>query len=347
MGNIVVVILIVLAIIILPSIRVIGPTEIGLITKRFGFKRLSEDNPIAFNGEAGYQADLLMPGFRFKLWLLYKVEKFPWVQIHAGEIGVVIAQAGQPLPIGAKSAVFKPEFGDFSNLRDFVRAGGQKGVQRPVLSPGTLAPIHPVGFMVLTKHRIYGVPISRELATQVGRGRPLTLEHFGLAPERLNLTRIEPQHASASGEVMDVVGIVTTYEGDPLPMGDIASRLGGFQDMLDLERQGRTDSELMQAILNTKNGMHNNYQDFQAFLDNGGKIGLQHDPFPGECRDRADAGGQAGRGRGGEGVCRVADRGHVRRRVQVRHDRQTRPPRYLAGGAAHRQVPDQPALLPG
>jgi regulator of protease activity HflC (stomatin/prohibitin superfamily) len=279
MGNIVVVILIVLAIIILPSIRVIGPTEIGLITKRFGFKRLSEDNPIAFNGEAGYQADLLMPGFRFKLWLLYKVEKFPWVQIHAGEIGVVIAQAGQPLPIGAKSAVFKPEFGDFSNLRDFVRAGGQKGVQRPVLSPGTLAPIHPVGFMVLTKHRIYGVPISRELATQVGRGRPLTLEHFGLAPERLNLTRIEPQHASASGEVMDVVGIVTTYEGDPLPMGDIASRLGGFQDMLDLERQGRTDSELMQAILNTKNGMHNNYQDFQAFLDNGGKIGLQHDPL--------------------------------------------------------------------
>ena len=25
-----------------------------------------------------------------------------------------------------------------------------------------------------------------------------------------------------------------------------------------------------------KNDVHNNYQDFQAFLDNGGRIGLQH-----------------------------------------------------------------------
>jgi len=272
------VVLIVLAIVILPSIRVIGPTEIGLVTKRFGFKRLSEDNPIAFHGEAGYQADLLMAGFRFKLWLLYKVEKFPWVQIPAGEIGVVIAQVGKPLPIGAKSAVYKPEFASF-NLQTFIHYGGQKGVQRPVLPPGTLAPIHPVGFLILTKHRVYGVPVSPDLLSRVGRGGQLTLDHFGLQPEQLNLTRIEPQHATAEGEVFDAVGIVTTYEGDPLPMGDIAGRLGGFGDVHQLEHQGRPDSELMQAILNTKNSLHNNYQDFQAFLDNGGKIGLQHDPL--------------------------------------------------------------------
>ena len=55
----------VMAIIIFPSIRVIGPTEVGLVMKRFSLKKLSDDNPIAFRGEAGYQADLLMPGFRF------------------------------------------------------------------------------------------------------------------------------------------------------------------------------------------------------------------------------------------------------------------------------------------
>ena len=49
-----------LAIIILPSIRIIGPTEVGLVTKRFSWCKLSEGNPIAFRGEAGYQADLLM-----------------------------------------------------------------------------------------------------------------------------------------------------------------------------------------------------------------------------------------------------------------------------------------------
>src|SRR5512135_3289236 len=144
-------VLLVMAVVVLISLRKIGPTEVGLVVKRFSTRRLSNDNPIAFAGEAGYQADLLMPGMRWKLWPLYQVEKFPWIQVPAGEVGVVIAQVGEPLPIGAKSAVYKKEFGDFSNLRSFLAHGGQKGVQRPVLSPGTLVPIHPVGFLVVTK----------------------------------------------------------------------------------------------------------------------------------------------------------------------------------------------------
>ena len=89
----------------LMSIRRIGPTEVGLVTKRLGWRRLSKDNPIAFDREAGFQSDLLMPGLRFKAFLVYAVDKYSWVQVPAGEIGVVIAQVGQPLPIGAKSAV--------------------------------------------------------------------------------------------------------------------------------------------------------------------------------------------------------------------------------------------------
>jgi uncharacterized membrane protein YqiK len=97
-------VVVVFVVLILPSIRVIGPTEVGLVVKRFGFKKLPDDNPIAFKGEAGYQADLLMPGWRWKFWIPYKVMKFPWVEVPAGEIGVVVAQAGRPLPIGAKNA---------------------------------------------------------------------------------------------------------------------------------------------------------------------------------------------------------------------------------------------------
>src|ERR1700760_4562012 len=134
----------------LKSIKTIGATEVGLVTKRFGFGKLSQDNPIAFRGEAGYQARLLMPGLRFKLWPVFGVKKFPWVQVPAGEIGVVIAQVGAPLPIGAKSANYKPEFENFSSLEKFIAGGGQKGVQRPVLTPGTLLPIHPVAFLVVT-----------------------------------------------------------------------------------------------------------------------------------------------------------------------------------------------------
>jgi uncharacterized membrane protein YqiK len=99
------------------SLHRIGPTEVGLVLKRYSSRKLTKDNPIAFNGEAGYQADLLAPGLRWKLWPIYSVEKYPWVQVPPGEIGVVIAQVGQPLPIGAKSAVYRKEFANFSDLR--------------------------------------------------------------------------------------------------------------------------------------------------------------------------------------------------------------------------------------
>ena len=67
------------------------------------------------------------PGLRFKLWPVFGVKKFPWVQVPAGEIGVVIAQVGAPLPIGAKSASYKPEFENFSAARDVHRRRRAKG----------------------------------------------------------------------------------------------------------------------------------------------------------------------------------------------------------------------------
>jgi len=73
------------------SIRTIGPVEVGLVRKRFSARKLSAGSVVAFNGEAGYQARLLMPGVQFKLWPLYDVSRHPMVQIPAGQIGVVIA----------------------------------------------------------------------------------------------------------------------------------------------------------------------------------------------------------------------------------------------------------------
>src|SRR5207302_3615285 len=261
------------------SFRRIGPTEVGLVTKRFSWKKLSQDSPVAFDGEAGYQADLLMPGLRWKLWLLYAVNKYPWVQVPAGEIGVVIAQVGQPLPIGAKSAVFRKEFGNFADLRNFVTRGGQKGVQRPVLPPGTLVPIHPVGFLVVTRSQVYGLPVSSELRSKIGKDGSLTPTSVGLQPEQLELVRIMPQPRGKDGSTVDMVGIVTTYEGDPLPSGDIANRLCVFNDVDKLERAAANDAEIIERLLGSKNELHNNFQDYQAFLDNGGRIGLQHDPL--------------------------------------------------------------------
>lgn len=263
---------------IVKSIRIVGPTEVGLVRKRFGFKKLSANCAIAFEGEAGYQAKLLMPGIQFKLWPLYDVTRHPMVQIPAGQIGVVIAQVGEPLPVGAKSGVFKPEFDNFHDVAAFVSGGGQKGVQRPVLPPGTVVPIHPVGFLVITKDTVFGVPIDERYATLERRG-DLKPESFGLNPEALDVVRIQPKDCGA-GRVVDMIGIVTTFEGPPLPKGAIANRIGDFGEIAELQaKPGTADSELVESILAVKNEVHNNYQDFQAFLDSGGRIGLQHDPL--------------------------------------------------------------------
>jgi hypothetical protein len=194
-------------------------------------------------------------------------------------VGVVISQVSAPPPIGAKSAIYKKEFGNFSNLRSFVTGGGQKGVQRPVFPPGTMAPIHPVGFLVITKNQVYGLPVSSELRVRTAKAGRLTCDALGLRPDQLDLVRIEPRPVDKSGALRDSVGIVTTYEGDPLPSGDIAGRLGGFEDIDRMEKASASDGEIIEVLLGNKNKLHNNYQDFQAFLDNGGRIGLQHDPL--------------------------------------------------------------------
>ncbi|HLK62170.1 MAG TPA: SPFH domain-containing protein [Bryobacteraceae bacterium] len=271
----------VMLILILMSIYSIGPTQVGLVRKRFGAK-LPGDDPVAFRGEAGYQAQMLMPGLRFKFCLVYAVSKHPWVQVPAGQIGVVIAQVGKSCPMGAKSAIYRPEFGNFSDLRIFIEQGGQKGVQRPVLPPGTLAPLHPMAFLVITKPEVFGVPVASDLSTLARSKGRLTYHAFGLEEKQLEVTRISPRPSEA-GRVVDMIGIITTLEGQPLPAGDIASRLGGFTDITEMEEgdggAGITDARLIETILGNQNDQHSAYQDFQKFLDLGGRIGLQHDPL--------------------------------------------------------------------
>ncbi|MGA1982994.1 MAG: SPFH domain-containing protein [Acidobacteriaceae bacterium] len=278
MGILLVVLTFSLLVVVFWSFYSIGPTQIGLVRKRFG-KKLPGNNPVAFAGEAGYQAELLMPGIRFKFLPFYAVTKHPWVQVPAGQIGVVIAQVGRPTPIGAKSGRYDSAFGNFTDFRAFVEKGGEKGVQRPVLSPGTLAPIHPVAFLVITKPQVFGVPVSDEYR-RLAVTKTLSYMAFGLEPWQLDVTRIAPMPTGQGGKVLDMIGVVTTLDGEPLPAGAIASRLGGFSDVSEFEgKDGVTDFQLMAMILGSKNDQHNNYQDFQKFLEAGGKIGLQHDPL--------------------------------------------------------------------
>ena len=257
------------------SIIRIGPNEVGLVIKRWGREKKSSDGPVSHHGEAGYQADLLMPGIAFRIWPINRVEKHPWVQIPTGEIGLVVAQVGAPLPTGWKSGIYKREFGQFTDVRAFIDHGGQQGVQRPVLPPGAIVPLHPLAFLVLTESRSFGLPVNSEYRDKFGPAL------FGLRAEDLTLKVIEPHRVKEAGieKTIDMVGIVETLEGEPLPSGDIAGRLGRFDDVKKMETDQRRDSEVADLLIGNQNERHNNYQDYQKFLDAGGRIGLQHDPL--------------------------------------------------------------------
>src|SRR3954454_611291 len=262
MGAFLVVVVVVVRVVlaVMRSLHSIGPAEVGLVTKRLG-RKLQDDQLIALNGEAGYQAELLMPGLRIKLWPIFAVRRFPWVQIPPDHTGLVIAQVGDALATGAKSAVYKPEFGSFADVRAFLSNGGQRGVQRPVLPPGTTVPMHPVGFVVLTTAGVFGKMISEATAQ---------------ALEQIEADALKVVHITPQGDT-DIVGVVTTLEGPP--SGDIASRIGGFSDVSAMEAAGGSAISVIQAVLRAKNDLHDNYQDYQRFLDSGGCIGLQHDPL--------------------------------------------------------------------
>ena len=161
----------------------IGPTQQGLVQRNFGNKKLGAGEIIALKGECGYCADTLSPGWNFVPAIIYSVSKHPIPNIDPGELGLVVAQTGAPLPQGARTAAYNDQFGDFEELRKFLQNGGQKGRQRRVLRPGTYK-IHPVGFLVITASKVYGVPMDPELRRQARQGE-LTYQSFDIKSEEL------------------------------------------------------------------------------------------------------------------------------------------------------------------
>jgi uncharacterized membrane protein YqiK len=194
----------------------IDEREVGVVIKKFGRSKLPPGQLIALDGEAGYQADTLAPGLHFGYWFFqYRVLKVPMMRIPAGEIGLVLANAG--MAISSERILGKAVPCDnFQDARAFLLNGGEKGRQLALLTAGTYR-INTALFTVITA------------ATAAG---------FDLAPEQLHVYGVEP----------DAVGIVTTLDGRPIDPGEIAG-------------------ELVPA--------HDNFQNGQAFLDNGGRRGLQ------------------------------------------------------------------------
>jgi len=168
---------------------VIGEQESGLVIKKFGHS-LPPGRLIALNGEAGYQARLLSPGWHFGLWRWkYKVIRIPVVQVRTGEIALVVAKDGEAIP-SERILGREVDCDRFQDAEAFLRHEGERGRQISFLTAGSYR-INPALFEVISARNA---------------------QAHGLDPSELRVREISP----------DQVGIVTTLDGRPITAGDLA-----------------------------------------------------------------------------------------------------------------------------
>ena len=175
---------------VLMGIVIIREYQVGVIIKKFARRSLAAGELIALNGEAGYQADTLPPGIHYGYWFWqFRVIKAGMVVVPAGELALVVAASGAPIP-SERILAKVVDCDNFQDARRFLLGGGEKGRQIAILTAGTYR-INPVLFKVITAE---------------------TASHHGLDPVELQLTSIRP----------DMVGIVTVLDGRPIDAGEIA-----------------------------------------------------------------------------------------------------------------------------
>lgn len=171
------------------GVRVIREDESGLLIRRYG-RALPPGRIIARDGEAGYQARMLAPGWHFPVWRWkFKVVRVPLVVVPPGEVALVVAADGRPIPTERVLAKDVP-CDCFQDAEAFLSAGGERGRQLAILTSGSYR-INPALFTIVT-------------ASQA--------RLYDMKPEDLAVYRVSP----------DRVGIVTTLDGRSIPDGDLA-----------------------------------------------------------------------------------------------------------------------------
>src|SRR5215813_10966299 len=171
------------------GLRVIGPSQSGLLIKRYG-PELPAGHVIALDGEAGYQARMLGPGWHFPVWRWrYRLVKVPVVVVNPGEIALVVAADGRAIPAG-RVLGREVRCDSFQDAEAFLRGGGERGRQLAILTAGTYR-INPALFEVVT-------------AANAAK--------HGMLPMQLHVYHIG----------QDKQGIVTALDGRAVPAGDMA-----------------------------------------------------------------------------------------------------------------------------
>jgi uncharacterized membrane protein YqiK len=263
---------IVTGVILVPGIVQIGQNEIGIERKKFG---RPTSYLIAFDEkEAGWQAKTLNPGLHWRVPWLYEIHKEEAVCIAPDKIGTVEAKDGAPLSPGQNFGKVV-ECNNFQDAQAFFTNQGQRGKQRAILNTGIyrintklfaieirdVIRIHPdqVGIVEakdgapLSPGQNFGKVVecndfqdAQAFFEKEGqRGKQLAI--LKAATYQINTELFKIQRDSLIRIQAGEIGIVEARDGAPLPPGQ------NFGKVVEC----------------------NDFQDAQAFFDQGGQKGKQ------------------------------------------------------------------------
>ena len=232
----------------LAGVRYIANDKVGVVEKLWsGSGSVRDGSIIALNGEAGFQADLLRGGLHFGLWRWqYKIHKMPLVTIPQNKMGYVYARDGSPLTAG-QTLGRVIECNNFQDSRKFLgqtyMADGERATEG-IGQRGRQRAILREGvyalnlslFTVVAEDRVYSLSSTRNEAAMIHGWQKELQDVYAFSPIVIGHNR-------------DDIGIVTVQDGPALPPGEIIA---------------------------PEAANHNNYQDPESFLHNGGRRGKQY-----------------------------------------------------------------------
>ena len=225
---------------------------------------------------------MLMPGLRMKLWPIYSVQKFPWVQVpggrdrrgdRAGGCAAADRREERRVPIGVRQ-LLRPRHVHRRRRPEGRAAAGAAARHADADPSGRVPRPHPragVRRPGVAGHR--RVDARQRRHARRPRASGSRRRRSGSWSSRPRARRHDRHRDRARGRAAAV-----GRHREPARRLRRRRRDGGGRGHRGASAS-ETDARIIEVLLGNKNNEHNNYQDLQAFLDNGGKIGLQHDPL--------------------------------------------------------------------
>jgi uncharacterized membrane protein YqiK len=295
--------LIIAAMLVWKSVVIVNGSEIAVLERKYFGSSMPQGRVVALTGEIGNRARTLGPGLHFLIPFLYATNKQFFTTIAENQVGLLESIDGDPIPAGkifARVVEGHDAFQDgegflkndaFQDGEGFLKNGGEKGPQIQILPPGTYR-INPTLFRVkkspavtVEKNEIAlisstdGSPIppgkifarvvsghnafqNGEAFLQNGGEKGPQIELLPPGTYRINLDLFNVRKVPVMVIDKGQIGLVTSMDGEPIPAG---------------------------RLLAKKVEGHSNFENGQAFLQNGGQKGPQIDLLlPGTYRINTD-----------------------------------------------------------